>query len=140
MMALRAVTQKPLDFFMKSSADGRFDQHNVQNGVFVENSNKAADDGDERIFYSDDYVNLFNLVTHSERRELLDVVTKHVFASILVRCLDAVEYFDPQTKTEDKENERKDDENHNCSSLRQPSKEQLVVGKQFLCSMIISIT
>ena len=131
MMALRAITQKPLDFFMKSSADGRFDQHNVQNGVFIEGSDKTADDGDERIFYSDDYVNLFNLVTHSERRELLDVVTKHVFASILVRCLDAVEYFDPPTETQDKENERKDEENHNCNSQTQPTKEQLVVGKQF---------
>ena len=140
MMALRAVTQKPLDFFMKSSGDGKFDQHNVQNGVFIaDSSDKVADDGGEKIFYSDDYMNLFNLVTHSERRAMLDVVTKHIFASILIRCLDAVEYFDLENKREDKDKERKADEKQKCHSSSQPSKEQIVVGKHF-CAISIIVT
>ena len=38
MMAIRAITQKPIDFFLKEYDDGKFDHHNVQNGVINEKS------------------------------------------------------------------------------------------------------
>ena len=118
MMAFRAVTQKPLDVFLKEHAEGKFDQHNVQNGVI------NAKEDSEQIFYSDDYANLFNLVTHSERRDLLDVVTKYVFSGILIRCLEAAGYFD--RKDSDKEIDP-DAEQKNNARL-QPSKEHRVIG------------
>ena len=58
------------------------------------------DDKNEQIFYSNDYLNLFNLVTHSERRDMIDIVTKHIFAGILLQCLDAVGYFESAEKLE----------------------------------------
>ena len=36
---------------------------------------------------------MFNLVTHSERRDMLDIVTKYIFGGMLLRCLEAAGYF-----------------------------------------------
>ena len=84
MMAFRAVTQKPLEFFLTEYDKGKFDQHNIQNGVIIE-KNDNEDKHNLPIYHSNDYLNLFNLVTHSERRDTLDIVTKNVFAGMEVR-------------------------------------------------------
>ena len=62
---------------------GAFDQHDVQNGV-----------DPSRVYRSDDYRNLYNLVTHTHRRAPLDVGTKYIIAGILVRFLKAAGYFE----------------------------------------------
>ena len=120
MMAFRAVTQKPLNFFLKEYDEGKFEHHNIQNGVV----NDKNEESKNQIFHSDDYANLFNLVTHSERRDMLDIVTKYIFAGILLRCLEAAGYFKSEgTKKEDKPDiePAKDLQTH-------PSKEQLAIG------------
>ena len=45
-------------------------------------------------FRSDDYKNLYHLVTHEERRDSNDVTTKFIFAGVLLSCLKAIGYFD----------------------------------------------
>ena len=45
------------------------------------------------MYLSDDYRNLFNLVTHSERRSPYDIVTKHIIAAVLVTSLKGAGYF-----------------------------------------------
>lgn len=85
MIAFRAVTQKDLTFFLDEARKGTFETHNPQNGVGL--------DGTDTVFASHDYRNLFNLVTHTSKREAGDVVTKYLFACVLVRCLEAVDYF-----------------------------------------------
>ena len=50
------------------------------------------------IYRSDDYRNLFNLVTHSERRSPYDVVTKHIIAAVLVTSLKGAGYFPTEQK------------------------------------------
>ena len=118
MMAFRAVTQKPLEFFITEYDKGKFDQHNTQNGVINE-KNDNEDKHNLPIYHSNDYLNLFNLVTHSERRDTLDIVTKNVFAGILLQCLEAAGYF----KSVNKDTEAEDQNNPG------PSKERLVIGK-----------
>ena len=70
---------------------------------------------------SDDYKNLYHLVTHEERRDWVDVTTKYIFAAILLSCLKAIGYFDA-LKREVKE---------------KPSDEKLLIGKKHT-EMIIS--
>ena len=117
MMAFRAVTQKPLEFFLAEYDKGKFDQHNIQNGVIIE-KNDNEDKHNLPIYHSNDYLNLFNLVTHSERRDTLDIVTKNVFAGILLQCLEAAGYF----KSVDKDVQDKD------LNEPGPTKERLVIG------------
>ena len=85
MMAFRAITQKPVSFFCDLSRQGAFDTHNVRNGVDV---------SEEGSFLSDDYRNLFNLVSHSEQRQMVDITTKYLFGGLLVRALKAAGYFE----------------------------------------------
>ena len=42
---------------------------------------------------SDDYRNLYNLVTHRDQRSDLDVATKTIFSAFLLQCLRAAGYF-----------------------------------------------
>ena len=60
---------------------------------FVPLSFGFRDDDTSSQFLSDDYANLYHLVTHSERREPFDVATKTVFAAFLLRCLKSAGYF-----------------------------------------------
>ena len=102
MMAFRAVTQRPLEEFLKDYDKRKFDRHNVQNGVLNHDQKDSVEEDhkNKQIFYSNDYLNLFNLVTHSERRDMIDIVTKHIFAGILLQCLEAVGYFESVDKLE----------------------------------------
>jgi hypothetical protein len=85
MASLRAIAQKPVQFFISEAAKGAFDEHNVQNG---------ADPSSSGVYYSADYRNLFNLVTHDERRTPVDNVTKFIIAGVLHSGLKASGYFD----------------------------------------------
>jgi len=49
---------------------------------------------------SDDYKNLYNLVTHEHLRDGLDLTTKYTFAGILLACLKAVGYFKSDSQSE----------------------------------------
>lgn len=89
MASLRAITQKPASFFIDEAAKGTFGPHNVQHGAA-----DAAAASEDFVYRSEDYSNLYNLVTHSERRSPLDIVTKYIIAGILVTMLKAVSYFD----------------------------------------------
>lgn len=78
LMAFRAVSQRSLEQFLEdkdrlTSPDNRF-------GVDVP-------------YDPSDYATLFNLCTHSERREEYDTFTKTTFACFLLRCLQEVGYF-----------------------------------------------
>lgn len=91
MASLRAITQKSVEFFLSLDAQGAFDQHDIKHGTQA-----------DFLYKSDDYRNLFNLVTHNDRRSPYDVVTKHIIAGILVAALKGVGYF----SSIDKENEK----------------------------------
>ena len=94
-MAFRAVTQKPLAYFKNLDKEGAFDEHNIQNGV----TKVGEKDGSE----PNGYQNLYNLVTHTEMREMVDVTTKYIFAVVLTKALKAVGYFEDGAEDLDKE-------------------------------------
>ena len=48
---------------------------------------------DTEEYLSDDYRTLFNLCTHSHRRDTNDIYSKTIFAAFLLRCLQEVGYF-----------------------------------------------
>ena len=75
-MAVRAITQKKATFFIKNA--GMFEKHDVTHGIT----------------HHDNYKNLFNLVTHSDRRESMDSITKNIFSCMMVKLLRHVGYFD----------------------------------------------
>ena len=79
-MAFRAVSQKPIEFFVKNKE--KLDGHDTKFGV----------DEDEE-YRSWDYATLYNLCTHSQRRDINDVYSKTIFATFLLRCLQEVGYF-----------------------------------------------
>ncbi len=81
-MVLRAIAQKPINFFLENA--DKFSDHNVKNGV---------EGDDNQVYRSDDYRNLYNLVTHEEHREPEDVAAKIAFAVFLTRCLASAGYF-----------------------------------------------
>ncbi|QQP52885.1 Uncharacterized protein FKW44_005167 [Caligus rogercresseyi] len=89
MLAIRIITSRPCSFFREQRGD--FDTHDITHGVNTE------------AFKPEDLKNAFNLVTHRERREVIDRLTKSIFAGIIVKFLDAVEYFSaPEILEEDK--------------------------------------
>ena len=57
---------------------------------------------------------------------MLDVVTKHVFAVILIRCLEAAGYFEYKDSTDSKEMEP--DREQKGEAQTQLSKELHVIG------------
>ena len=74
------MSQKPIEFFVKNKE--KLDGHDTTFGV---------DDDEE--YRSWDYATLYNLCTHSHRRDINDVYSKTIFASFLLRCLQEVGYF-----------------------------------------------
>ena len=63
-------------------------------------------------FRSDDYKNLYHLVTHQERRDTSDVTTKFIFAGVLLSCLKAIGYFEGVERPEE----------------GKPSEEEILIG------------
>ncbi|CAB4055686.1 unnamed protein product [Lepeophtheirus salmonis] len=87
MLAIRMITQKPCSFFRTNKND--FEVHDITHGVECE------------LYKSDDYKNAFNLVTHRNKREVIDRVTKCIFAGIIVKFLEKVNYLDDPEKLEE---------------------------------------
>ncbi len=85
LLALRAVTQKTPKFFMDNRT--KFESHNVRTGGVEEELH------DGKVYLSEDYENLFNLVTHEEKREPIDLTTKAIFAVFLMCCIKSAGYF-----------------------------------------------
>ena len=63
----------------------KFLEHDITHGVEYAEVTET--------YRSDDYRNLFNLVTHGDRRSAYDIVTKHIIAGVLVVTLQAAGYF-----------------------------------------------
>jgi len=77
-LAFRAVSQTPVEYFVKN--EERLTENNSKFGLQEE-------------YLSEDYATLFNLCTHSDRREEYDTFTKTIFACFLLRCLQETGYF-----------------------------------------------
>ena len=84
LLAFRAVSQKPVEFFVK-------------NAEKLSNPNEKFGVEDEE-YNSTDYSTLFNLCTHYHRRDTNDIYSKTIFAAFLLRCLQEVGYFKTVTQ------------------------------------------
>ena len=49
-------------------------------------------------FLSDDYVNLYNLVTHHDERKMNDTFHRSMFVVMMLRCLKKLGYFGEDVK------------------------------------------
>ncbi|XP_050428772.1 SET and MYND domain-containing protein 4 [Adelges cooleyi] len=78
LMALRIVTQKPLKYF--TGLERKLDQPQLVPANVVK-------------YEPDDYVGLYNLVTHRDSRSVQDVLHRAHLASYLLRCLKTTGYF-----------------------------------------------
>ena len=87
LLAFRAVSQKPVEYFIKNAE--RLDGADPKFGLGET----------EEEYLSDDYRTLFNLCTHSHRRDTNDIYSKTIFAAFLLRCLQEVGYFRSVTET-----------------------------------------
>eukprot|EP00092_Neocalanus_flemingeri_P100883 GFUD01128895.1.p1 GENE.GFUD01128895.1~~GFUD01128895.1.p1 ORF type:complete len:670 (+),score=162.71 GFUD01128895.1:141-2150(+) len=81
-LALRAVTLKPLSFFLENVK--KYESHNTDYGVDM----KSQD-----LYTSEDFSCLYNLVGHRDLWEWRDHAYKAFFALFFVRCLQKSEYF-----------------------------------------------
>ena len=80
LLAFRAVSQKPVEYFVKNAE--RLNEPDPRFGL--------GEDGD---YNSSDYATLYHLCTHSHRRDSTDIYSKTIFAAFLLRCLQEVGYF-----------------------------------------------
>ena len=78
-----APLKKPATFFVENRE--RFRTPDTKNGV--------DGDIDGGVYLSDDYSNLFNLVSHSDRRVPADTVSKTIFVGFLLRCMRTADYL-----------------------------------------------
>lgn len=83
-LGYRAITSKPLKFFLDNK--DKFQEHNEQSGISKGKVTK---------YLSEDYGNLFNLVTHHNERKVGDVFHRAMFAVMFLRCLKKFGYFGP---------------------------------------------
>eukprot|EP00095_Tigriopus_kingsejongensis_P008472 maker-scaffold18_size714446-snap-gene-3.28 protein:Tk08472 transcript:maker-scaffold18_size714446-snap-gene-3.28-mRNA-1 annotation:"set and mynd domain-containing" len=83
-LAYRCVTKKPLKYFLENK--DKFSNHNEQSGISKDRVTK---------YLSDDYGNLFNLVTHHDERKIGDIFHRAMFAIMMLRCLKKFGYFGP---------------------------------------------
>ena len=80
LLAFRAVSQKPVEYFIKNAE--RLTGTDSKFGL-----------GEEEEYLSSDYASLYNLCTHNHRRDNNDIYSKTIFAAFLLRCLQEVGYF-----------------------------------------------
>ena len=80
LLAFRAVSQKPVEYFIKN--EERLSESEPRFGV---------EEGEQ--YLSSDYAALYNLCTHTQRRDSNDIYSKTIFAAFLLRCLQEVGYF-----------------------------------------------
>ena len=81
-LALRAVTLKPLSFFLENV--DKFKSHNPDHGL-----DKDSID----LYRTEDVSSLYNLVGHHDMWEWRDHAYKAFFALFFVRCLQKSNYF-----------------------------------------------
>jgi len=81
-LALRAVTLKPLSFFLENV--GQFDSHNPEFGVDLNSHD---------VYSSDDFSCLYNLVGHHNLWDWRLHAYKAFFALFFLRCLQKSKYF-----------------------------------------------
>ncbi len=93
MASLRAIAQRPLAFFTAEAEAGVFTKHDILNGLNSGANSGAEPESELKIYRSDDYANLYNLVTHAEHRNLMDIVTKYIIAGVLLALLKSAGYF-----------------------------------------------
>lgn len=79
LLGFRAVTQKPLEYFVRN--EDKFDSH------------RPTQYGMDGVYDTRDYSSLYNLCTHGAQREPYDIYTKTIFGVFLLRCLQEVGYF-----------------------------------------------
>ncbi|CAB4058311.1 unnamed protein product [Lepeophtheirus salmonis] len=82
-MAYRTISQKPLDFFLKNKE--LFSNHDEISG--------SKDGTNQKKYLSDDYRNLYNLVTHHSERKTGDMFHRSMLAVMLLKCLKSQGYF-----------------------------------------------
>jgi len=83
-LALRAITQKPLQFFLDIRERLSKDQHNINFGVTEEK---------DFVYNSSDYNSLYNLVGHHEQWDFQSHAYKAFFALFFIRCLQKSKFF-----------------------------------------------
>ena len=87
-LALRAVTLKPLSFFLENME--KFESHNPDYGLDMTNQD---------LYTSEDFSSLYNLVGHHNLWEWRDHAYKAFVALFFLRCLQKSNYFgDKQSK------------------------------------------
>merc|ERR1712012_1291634 len=94
-LALRTVTQKPLQWFRDNREMFELSKHDKTSGETKEQ---------KEVYESSDYRNYFNLVSHHDERKTNDMFHRAMFSVFLLRCLQSQGYFpdSPQeTLTED---------------------------------------
>jgi len=81
-LALRAITMHPISYFLEYISDNKV-PHDPTYGA---NSNK--------VFHSDDFSSMYNLVGHHEQWEWREHAFKAFFALFFIRCLQKSNYFE----------------------------------------------
>jgi len=81
-MSYRAITQKPLKWFLENK--DKFVNHDETSGQTKEQT---------ETYKTEDYRNLYNLVTHHSERSVPDIFHRCLFSIFLLRCLQNQGYF-----------------------------------------------
>jgi len=83
-LALRSVTQKPLQWFRDNREMFELSKHDKTSGETKEQT---------EAYESGDYRNYFNLVNHHDERKTNDMFHRAMFSVFLLRCLQTQGYF-----------------------------------------------
>ena len=83
-LALRTVTQKPLQWFRDNREMFELSKHDKTSGETKEQKD---------VYESGDYRNYFNLVSHHDERKTNDMFHRAMFSVFLLRCLQSQGYF-----------------------------------------------
>lgn len=106
-MAYKTIAQKPLQFFLENR--DKFSNHDEMSGS--KNSEVTK-------YLSDDYRNIYNLVTHHSERKMNDLFHRAMFSIMLVKCLKKTGYFGEEVKERaDEDDQLSDDEIYICTLL-----------------------
>jgi len=91
LVAYQLVAQKSAQWF-RDNRD-MFKDHDERSGETKQRHDK---------YMSDDYRNLFNLVTHEKKMGLAELFHRSAFSVLLLRCLESQDYFGDDSSDEDK--------------------------------------
>ena len=91
LVAYQLVAQKTFQWF-RDNRD-MFEHHDERSGETKERKEK---------YLSDDYRNLFNLVTHQKQMCVAELFHRSAFAVLLLRCLESQGYFETDASEDDR--------------------------------------